>query len=146
MKKVFATSGEHFCGAEYLHTFNKYEFSLSFCGRMRNFLHERLKQYNNPLMHFMHKTRSTCEKNSEKLSIIHHRQYPFNESLACSRSVALSINQVHLIFNLANRVAFIPPVSRICVQTSVSVKRINKFMNGEELDPNNVQHDESESE
>lgn len=32
------------------------------------------------------------------------------------------------------------------VQTSVSVKRINKFMNGEELDPNNVQHDEKESE
>lgn len=25
------------------------------------------------------------------------------------------------------------------------MKRINKFMNGEELDPNNVQHDESES-
>lgn len=31
------------------------------------------------------------------------------------------------------------------MQTSVSVKRINKFMNGEELDPNNVQHDETES-
>lgn len=25
------------------------------------------------------------------------------------------------------------------------MKRINKFMNGEELDPNNVQHEESES-
>ncbi len=28
----------------------------------------------------------------------------------------------------------------------VSVKRINKFMNGEELDPENVQHSEKESE
>ncbi|XP_076672367.1 multidrug-Resistance like Protein 1 isoform X1 [Andrena cerasifolii] len=30
------------------------------------------------------------------------------------------------------------------VQAYVSVKRINKFMNAEELDPNNVQHDSSE--
>ncbi|XP_054263384.1 multidrug resistance-associated protein 1 isoform X4 [Macrosteles quadrilineatus] len=31
------------------------------------------------------------------------------------------------------------------VQTGVSIKRINKFMNSEELDPNSVQHDHSES-
>lgn len=30
------------------------------------------------------------------------------------------------------------------LQAYVSVKRINKFMNMEELDPNNVQHDPSE--
>lgn len=29
-------------------------------------------------------------------------------------------------------------------QTSVSVKRINKFMNAEELDPNSTEHDSSE--
>lgn len=32
------------------------------------------------------------------------------------------------------------------LQTSVSVKRINKFMNADELDPNDVQHDEKECE
>lgn len=32
----------------------------------------------------------------------------------------------------------------VTLQTYVSVKRINKFMNMEELDPNNVQHDPSE--
>ncbi|XP_055643285.1 multidrug resistance-associated protein 1 isoform X8 [Toxorhynchites rutilus septentrionalis] len=31
------------------------------------------------------------------------------------------------------------------VETSVSVKRINKFLNQEELDPDNVQHDEKQS-
>lgn len=32
----------------------------------------------------------------------------------------------------------------VTLQTYVSVKRINKFMNMEELDPNNVQHDPTE--
>lgn len=32
----------------------------------------------------------------------------------------------------------------VILQAYVSVKRINKFMNMEELDPNNVQHDPSE--
>lgn len=32
----------------------------------------------------------------------------------------------------------------VTLQAYVSVKRINKFMNMEELDPNNVQHDPSE--
>lgn len=36
------------------------------------------------------------------------------------------------------------PNQYFCVQAYVSVKRINKFMNMEELDPNNVQHDPSE--
>lgn len=35
-------------------------------------------------------------------------------------------------------------INIFCVQAYVSVKRINKFMNMEELDPNNVQHDPSE--
>lgn len=31
-------------------------------------------------------------------------------------------------------------------KTGVSVKRINKFMNSDELDPDSVQHDDKESE
>lgn len=35
-------------------------------------------------------------------------------------------------------------VISIYLQTQVSVKRINKFLNSEELDPDNVQHDPSQ--
>ncbi|CRL00440.1 CLUMA_CG013703, isoform D [Clunio marinus] len=40
--------------------------------------------------------------------------------------------------------ALLPLLIVYMIETSVSVTRINKFMNGEELDPNNVQHDDSE--
>uniref|UniRef100_A0AAG5CVY7 ABC-type glutathione-S-conjugate transporter n=1 Tax=Anopheles atroparvus TaxID=41427 RepID=A0AAG5CVY7_ANOAO len=39
----------------------------------------------------------------------------------------------------------LPVLIVYAIQTSVSVKRINKFLNQEELDPDNVQHDEKES-
>lgn len=40
--------------------------------------------------------------------------------------------------------SMLPMMISNVVQASVSLKRINKFMNTEELDPNNVQHDPSE--
>ncbi|CAH1707315.1 unnamed protein product [Chironomus riparius] len=49
------------------------------------------------------------------------------------------------LFNILRfPLSMLPMLISNMVQTSVSVKRINKFMNGEELDPNNVQHEESE--
>ncbi|KAG5674807.1 hypothetical protein PVAND_004755 [Polypedilum vanderplanki] len=49
------------------------------------------------------------------------------------------------LFNILRfPLSMLPMLISNMVQTSVSVKRINKFMNGEELDPNNVQHDTSE--
>ncbi|XP_035914949.1 multidrug resistance-associated protein 1 isoform X2 [Anopheles stephensi] len=39
----------------------------------------------------------------------------------------------------------LPVLIVYAIQTSVSVKRINTFLNQEELDPDNVQHDEKES-
>ena len=37
---------------------------------------------------------------------------------------------------------FLPSLLVYLVQVNVSLTRINKFMNSEELDPNNVTHDE----
>jgi ATP-binding cassette subfamily C (CFTR/MRP) protein 1 len=49
------------------------------------------------------------------------------------------------LFNILRfPLSMLPMLISNMVQTGVSVKRINKFMNAEELDPNNVTHDESE--
>ncbi|XP_061394495.1 multidrug resistance-associated protein 1 isoform X18 [Musca vetustissima] len=46
------------------------------------------------------------------------------------------------LFNILRfPLTMLPMLISNLVQTQVSVKRINKFMNSEELDPNNVQHD-----
>ncbi|KAM7353891.1 multidrug-Resistance like Protein 1 isoform 2-T2 [Cochliomyia hominivorax] len=46
------------------------------------------------------------------------------------------------LFNILRfPLTMLPMLISNIVQTQVSVKRINKFMNSEELDPNNVQHD-----
>ncbi|XP_075152488.1 multidrug-Resistance like Protein 1 isoform X4 [Haematobia irritans] len=48
------------------------------------------------------------------------------------------------LFNILRfPLTMLPMLISNLVQTQVSVKRINKFMNSEELDPNNVQHDPS---
>ncbi|XP_058451153.1 multidrug resistance-associated protein 1 isoform X1 [Malaya genurostris] len=50
------------------------------------------------------------------------------------------------LFNILRfPLSMLPMLISNLVQTSVSVKRINKFLNQEELDPENVQHDEKES-
>ncbi|XP_058124357.1 multidrug resistance-associated protein 1 isoform X3 [Anopheles coustani] len=50
------------------------------------------------------------------------------------------------LFNILRfPLSMLPMLISNMVQTSVSVKRINKFLNQEELDPDNVQHDEKES-
>lgn len=50
------------------------------------------------------------------------------------------------LFNILRfPLSILPMMIGNMVQAYVSVKRINKFMNTEELDPNNVQHDSSES-
>ncbi|XP_016840836.1 multidrug resistance-associated protein 1 isoform X3 [Nasonia vitripennis] len=50
------------------------------------------------------------------------------------------------LFNILRfPLSMLPMMISNVVQASVSVKRINKFMNSEELDPNNVTHDESEA-
>ncbi|XP_058815254.1 multidrug resistance-associated protein 1 isoform X1 [Topomyia yanbarensis] len=50
------------------------------------------------------------------------------------------------LFNILRfPLSMLPMLISNLVQTSVSVKRINKFLNQEELDPDNVQHDEKES-
>ncbi|XP_043579583.1 multidrug resistance-associated protein 1 isoform X3 [Bombus pyrosoma] len=50
------------------------------------------------------------------------------------------------LFNILRfPLSILPMIIGNMVQAYVSVKRINKFMNSEELDPNNVQHDPSES-
>ncbi|XP_034949722.1 multidrug resistance-associated protein 1 isoform X2 [Chelonus insularis] len=49
------------------------------------------------------------------------------------------------LFNILRfPLSMLPMVISNMVQALVSVKRINVFMNNEELDPNNVQHDQSE--
>ncbi|XP_043270601.1 multidrug resistance-associated protein 1 isoform X1 [Venturia canescens] len=49
------------------------------------------------------------------------------------------------LFNILRfPLSMLPMMISSMVQASVSVKRINIFMNTEELDPNNVQHDQSE--
>uniref|UniRef100_A0A1B6EGY9 ABC-type glutathione-S-conjugate transporter n=1 Tax=Clastoptera arizonana TaxID=38151 RepID=A0A1B6EGY9_9HEMI len=49
------------------------------------------------------------------------------------------------LFNILRfPLSMLPMLISNMVQTSVSVKRINKFMNSEELDPNSVTHDHSE--
>ncbi|XP_014219235.1 multidrug resistance-associated protein 1 isoform X2 [Copidosoma floridanum] len=49
------------------------------------------------------------------------------------------------LFNILRfPLSMLPMMVSYVVQASVSVKRINKFMNSEELDPNNVQHETSE--
>ncbi|KAM8717859.1 hypothetical protein ACLKA7_004542 [Drosophila subpalustris] len=48
------------------------------------------------------------------------------------------------LFNILRfPLTMLPMLVTNLVQTQVSVKRINKFLNSEELDPNNVQHDSS---
>ncbi|XP_030388257.1 canalicular multispecific organic anion transporter 2-like [Scaptodrosophila lebanonensis] len=48
------------------------------------------------------------------------------------------------LFNILSReLTILPILVTSLVQIQVSVKRINKFLNSEELDPNNVQHDAS---
>ncbi|CAK9830188.1 Multidrug resistance-associated protein 1 [Anthophora retusa] len=50
------------------------------------------------------------------------------------------------LFNILRfPLSILPMMIGNIVQAYVSIKRINKFMNTEELDPNNVQHDPSES-
>ncbi|KOX68195.1 Multidrug resistance-associated protein 1 [Melipona quadrifasciata] len=50
------------------------------------------------------------------------------------------------LFNILRfPLSILPMMIGNMIQAYVSVKRINKFMNTEELDPNNVQHDPSES-
>ncbi|KAL7286834.1 hypothetical protein TKK_0018975 [Trichogramma kaykai] len=50
------------------------------------------------------------------------------------------------LFNILRfPLSMLPMMISNVVQASVSVKRINKFMNSEELDPSNVQHDPSEA-
>ncbi|XP_037025227.1 multidrug resistance-associated protein 1 isoform X2 [Bradysia coprophila] len=50
------------------------------------------------------------------------------------------------LFNILRfPLSMLPMLITNMVQTSVSVKRLNKFMNCEELDPENVQHDPKES-
>lgn len=50
------------------------------------------------------------------------------------------------LFNILRfPLSMLPMLISNMVQTSVSVKRINRFLNQEELDPDNVQHDEKES-
>uniref|UniRef100_A0A4Y0ASP1 ABC-type glutathione-S-conjugate transporter n=1 Tax=Anopheles funestus TaxID=62324 RepID=A0A4Y0ASP1_ANOFN len=50
------------------------------------------------------------------------------------------------LFNILRfPLSMLPMLISNMVQTSVSVKRINTFLNQEELDPDNVQHDEKES-
>ncbi|XP_053695520.1 multidrug resistance-associated protein 1 isoform X2 [Sabethes cyaneus] len=50
------------------------------------------------------------------------------------------------LFNILRfPLSMLPMLISNLVQTSVSVKRINKFLNQEELDPDNVQHDEKQS-
>ncbi|GAB1859186.1 Multidrug resistance-associated protein 1 isoform X7 [Camponotus japonicus] len=50
------------------------------------------------------------------------------------------------LFNILRfPLSMLPMMIGNIVQTYVSVKRINKFMNMEELDPNNVQHDQTEA-
>ncbi|XP_074103400.1 multidrug-Resistance like Protein 1 isoform X5 [Cotesia typhae] len=49
------------------------------------------------------------------------------------------------LFNILRfPLSMLPMVISNVVQAMVSIKRINSYMNGEELDPNNVQHDQSE--
>ncbi|XP_015591556.1 multidrug resistance-associated protein 1 isoform X6 [Cephus cinctus] len=49
------------------------------------------------------------------------------------------------LFNILRfPLSMLPMMITNIIQAAVSVKRINKFMNTEELDPNNVQHDSSE--
>ncbi|GJQ76624.1 hypothetical protein Trydic_g5971, partial [Trypoxylus dichotomus] len=50
------------------------------------------------------------------------------------------------LFNILRfPLSMLPMMISNMVQAWVSVKRINKFMNCDELDPNNVHHDPSES-
>ncbi|XP_021917145.1 multidrug resistance-associated protein 1 isoform X2 [Zootermopsis nevadensis] len=49
------------------------------------------------------------------------------------------------LFNIIRMpISVIPFLIITLVQASVSIKRVNRFMNSEELDPNSVQHDQSE--
>lgn len=61
----------------------------------------------------------------------------------------LDANKAYVSISLFNILRFpmsmLPMMISNLVQTYVSVKRINKFMNSEELDPNNVTHDSSEA-
>ncbi|XP_019754523.2 multidrug resistance-associated protein 1 isoform X5 [Dendroctonus ponderosae] len=61
----------------------------------------------------------------------------------------LDANKAYVSISLFNILRFplsmLPMMISNMVQTYVSVKRINTFMNAEELDPNNVSHDETEA-
>ncbi|KDR24195.1 Multidrug resistance-associated protein 1, partial [Zootermopsis nevadensis] len=49
------------------------------------------------------------------------------------------------LFNILRfPLSMLPMLISNLVQASVSIKRVNRFMNSEELDPNSVQHDQSE--
>ncbi|XP_076174831.1 multidrug-Resistance like Protein 1 isoform X2 [Ptiloglossa arizonensis] len=80
---------------------------------------------------------------------------PFLVSLASFATYVLIDEKNHLnstiafvslsLFNILRfPLSILPMMIGNMVQAYVSVKRINKFMNTEELDPNNVQHDSSE--
>nr|XP_014086912.1 multidrug resistance-associated protein 1 isoform X3 [Bactrocera oleae] len=62
----------------------------------------------------------------------------------------LDATKIFVSLSLFNILRFplimLPMLITNMVQTQVSVKRINKFMNSEELDPNSVQHDPKEAE
>ncbi|XP_049823779.1 multidrug resistance-associated protein 1 isoform X4 [Aethina tumida] len=63
-------------------------------------------------------------------------------------SNVLDANKAYVSISLFNILRFplsmLPMMISNMVQTWVSVKRINKFLNEEELDPNNVTHDQNE--
>ncbi|XP_067624098.1 multidrug resistance-associated protein 1 isoform X4 [Eurosta solidaginis] len=64
-------------------------------------------------------------------------------------SNVLDATKIFVSLSLFNILRFplimLPMLITNMVQTQVSVKRINKFMNSEELDPNSVQHDPNEA-
>lgn len=59
-----------------------------------------------------------------------------------SKTAFVSIALFNTLYLPLTRISFV--VTGI-IQTSVAVKRLNAFMNSDELDPQNVTHDESES-
>ncbi|XP_044597659.1 multidrug resistance-associated protein 1 isoform X3 [Cotesia glomerata] len=67
--------------------------------------------------------------------------YISDDNILDSKKAFVSLS----LFNILRfPLSMLPMVISNVVQAMVSIKRINSYMNGEELDPNNVQHDQSE--
>ncbi|CAD6208432.1 GSCOCT00003444001.2-RA-CDS [Cotesia congregata] len=67
--------------------------------------------------------------------------YISDDNILDSKTAFVSLS----LFNILRfPLSMLPMVISNVVQAMVSIKRINSYMNGEELDPNNVQHDQSE--